>query len=142
MFSLRTLFLVVALAAIFAAALIHPTTYWAISVALLSATTIILGTFGVWRHRYNRTFWMPFCFVGWLFIAFAVIADPPAVLRVVPSSYIEYLNSGVRPWLASLTSVIYMVVGLYALAAACVAGTLSVFASFLLRHKSDQSPTV
>jgi hypothetical protein len=71
-FSLKYLFALVALAAFFTAAIIHRTPFWTVTAVNLTAVVLLVGTIGVWFQRLNRTFWIPFCLVGWFYFVFAL----------------------------------------------------------------------
>jgi len=71
-FSLKYLFALVALAAFFTAAIIHRTPFWTVTAVNLTAVVLLVGTIGLWFQRLNRTFWIPFCLVGWFYFVFAL----------------------------------------------------------------------
>jgi hypothetical protein len=70
-FSLRTLLVVVLVAAIFAAALVYRTPMWAVAAVNLTITVLTIGTLGVWMGSFKPRFWLSFCFVGWLYLLIA-----------------------------------------------------------------------
>jgi hypothetical protein len=68
-FSLRWLFAIVALAAIFTAALIYRTHLWTV-IAINTTVLVLLGaTIGVLLRRFNKTFTLAFLVAGWFYLA-------------------------------------------------------------------------
>lgn len=72
-FSLRYLFALVALAAVYAAALSVHNQYWIFIAVNLTFAILLAVTIGVWLERLNRIFWLPFAVVGWFYLAIAFI---------------------------------------------------------------------
>jgi hypothetical protein len=70
-FSLRTLLAVVLLAAIFTAALVYRTPVWVVVVVNLTMIVLIFGTLCAWIDGSQRRFWIPFAFVGWVYLVIA-----------------------------------------------------------------------
>ena len=66
-FSLRWLFVVIAISAIFSAAIIYRTPFWTLTAVNLTVIILFVGSLGLWFQRLNQTFWMPFCAVGWFY---------------------------------------------------------------------------
>src|SRR5687768_7731623 len=77
-FTLKYVFALVAVAAIFTAALIYRTPLWALAAVNLAIIVLLAGTFGVWFQRLNRTFWIPFISIGWVYL---ILSFTPATLN-------------------------------------------------------------
>src|SRR5687768_4504319 len=91
-FSLKYLFALIALAAIFTAALIYPTSWWALAAVNLTVVVLAAVTLGVWFQRLNQTFWLSFCLIGWLYLTLSFTpADVTRLAYYVPSKQISYL---------------------------------------------------
>ncbi len=68
MFSLRTLFVGVAYAALVCAALVTPSSYLGSSVVTLTLAIAAGATIAAWRTPSARGFYGPFAFVTWLYL--------------------------------------------------------------------------
>ena len=66
-FSLRTLLAVVLVAAIFAATILYLSLLSTVIAVNLTLIYLFVGTLGVWVGRFDRTYWIPACFVGWVY---------------------------------------------------------------------------
>jgi hypothetical protein len=89
-FSIKWLFGVVAIAAIFTAALVYRTPLWTFIAINTAVVVLLAATIGVWLRRLNRTFWLAFCVVGWFYLAVSFV--PVKAVRLVyyiPSNYIS-----------------------------------------------------
>jgi hypothetical protein len=84
---LRRLFVIVAVAAIYTAALIYRTPFWAFVAINLAVLILLIATVGVWLQYLTRAFWLPFCIVGWFYLAVAF--TPATITRLA-----NYLPSG------------------------------------------------
>ena len=72
-FSIRTLLLVVVVAAFCAAALFRHSAFWASAMVSLVLFFNIAGTIVAWLRPERRLFWVPFCVVGWSFFFLALV---------------------------------------------------------------------
>lgn len=71
-FSLKYLFALMAIAAIFTAAIIYRTPFWAVAAVNSAVIVLFVGTIGLWFQRLNRAFWIPFCAVGWFYFVLSL----------------------------------------------------------------------
>lgn len=133
-FSLKYLFALVAIAAIFNAALFFRTPLWAF-IAINTAVVILLAaTIGVWLHRLNRTFWLPFCVVGWFYLAVAL--TPASINRLA-----SYLPSGQAlakgPTIQTVRDVQRFADVIDTVVALLLGGLAGIITSLLLRQKRE-----
>jgi hypothetical protein len=70
-FSIRTLLAVIVLWAFYATALTYQNVMWTMAAINVAIAILVGGTLGVWLGEFHRRFWIPFCFVGWLYLAVA-----------------------------------------------------------------------
>ena len=100
-FSLRTLFAVVLIAAIFTTALIYRTPVFAYAVGLVAVGLLILGTVGSLFGGFSKRFWIPFSVVGWLYlaIAFTPLASTRLILYLPSTrlSYVAWNKESIKP---------------------------------------------
>jgi hypothetical protein len=83
-FSLKYLFAIVAIAAIFAAAFIYRTPLWA-SLAINTALVLLLAaTTGVLLRRLNWTFWIPFCLFGLVYLLLSFTSNNARISYYLP----------------------------------------------------------
>lgn len=91
-FSLRTLLIAVLLIAVIAAALIYQNRMWAVAIVNVTIALLVVGTLGLWIGQFNRAFWIPFCFVGWLYLAIAFTdADINRLVTLLPGTQVSWL---------------------------------------------------
>jgi hypothetical protein len=90
-FSLRTLFAVVLIAAIFTATLLYTTDGLFAVLLLLALGILSVGTTSILFGGLPRRFWIPFCIVGWLYlaVAFTPLASNRLTLYL-PSTQLSY----------------------------------------------------
>src|SRR5687768_6038777 len=96
-FFIKWLFALVALAAISAAALVYRTELWAMAAILLAIALLLTATCGVWVHRFDRSFWIPFCVVGWFYLLVAFSDRVNALAPYLPSTYLAQLVERQQP---------------------------------------------
>lgn len=72
-FSIRTLLVVVAVAATAAAALLRHSAFWASAMVTLVFLFCIAGTIIAWLRPERRLFWVPFCLVAWPYFFVALV---------------------------------------------------------------------
>jgi hypothetical protein len=72
-FSIRTLLLVVTVAAFCAAALLRHSAFWASAMVSLVLLFNIAGSITAWLRPQRRLFWVPFCVVGWSLFFIALV---------------------------------------------------------------------
>lgn len=91
-FSLRTLFAVVLFAAIFAAVLLYRTPVLFLFLVVLVLGILSVGTAGILFGGLPKHSWIPFCLVGWLYlaVAFTPLASTRLVLYL-PSTRLSYV---------------------------------------------------
>jgi hypothetical protein len=89
-FSLKYLFLFVTLSAIFSAALIYPLSAWPPVTINLTLVVLAAATLGVSLQRLNKTFWLPFLLVGWLYLAIAFMPKLLSISSFLPSKYVTF----------------------------------------------------
>jgi hypothetical protein len=80
-FSIKWLFALVAVAAVFVAAIVYRTQLWAFAAINVAVVALVASSIGVWFQRLDRTFWIPFCAVGWGYVALSF--TPSAINRLV-----------------------------------------------------------
>jgi hypothetical protein len=79
-YSLKHLFVLIAIACIVVNALISPSPFWAFIVVNTAVVSLLAATIGAWMQLLNRAFWAPFCTVAWFYLVVAFI--PPNVHRL------------------------------------------------------------
>jgi len=91
-FSLRTLFAIVLIAAVSTAALFYRTPVLIFVLVVLVLGILSVGTAGVLFGGLPKRFWIPFCLVGWLYlaIAFTPLASTPLILYL-PSTRLSFV---------------------------------------------------
>jgi hypothetical protein len=133
-FSLKYLFVFVAIAAVFNAALIFRTPPWAIIAINTAVVTLLVPTVGLWLGRLDRTFWLPFCVVGWFYLVVAL--TPQSINRLA-----AYLPSGqavVKPVTGgALLNEQRFADVIDTVAALLFGGLAGIIASLLLRKKPE-----
>ena len=135
-FSLRYLFAFVAITAVFNAALIYRTPQLAIIAINTAVVTLLAATVGLWLERLDRTFWLPFCVVGWFYLIVAL--TPPSINRL--ASYLPSGQAMVKPVTTGALLKEQQFADVIDTAAALLLGGLAgVIASLLLRQKPEQS---
>jgi hypothetical protein len=146
-FSLKYLFVVIALAAIFTAAIVYRTPFWTVASVNVTVTVLFVGTIGLWFQRLNRTFWIPFCMVGWFYLAFALM--PLGMHRLnafLPGTQITHMinraeltvrhqtSTAAQEWRSGILNLFDILNSCWALIAGGLAGIIAVL---LLRPKQQ-----
>jgi hypothetical protein len=133
-FSLKYLFAFVAIAAVFNAALVFRTPHWAIIAINTAVVTLLVPTVGLWLERLDRTFWLPFCVVGWFYLIVAL--TPSSINRL--ASYLPSGQAIVKPVTTGTFLNEQRFADVIDTAAALLLGGLAgVIASLLLRQKAE-----
>src|SRR5687767_1758220 len=96
-FSIRWLLGMVLVAALFAAALAYHSSWWATAILSLTIALFVAATLGVWLKRLANEFWMPFVFVGWLYLAMAFAPNDMRLSSRLPGTQISL---AIWNWLA------------------------------------------
>jgi len=71
------------IAPFYVAALTYHSPLWTMAAINFAIAILIAGTLGLWIGGFQRGFWIPFCFVGWLY--FAISFTPSTMNRLVDS---------------------------------------------------------
>jgi hypothetical protein len=103
-FSLKYLFVFVTIAAIFTAAIIYKTQLWTLAAIYTTILVLLAGTLGLSTQRLRLKFWLAFCAVGWLYLAFSLTEN--CFASYVPSKRISYwLNrSDIEPLVKKISA--------------------------------------
>ncbi|MEX2142620.1 MAG: hypothetical protein WD894_25425 [Pirellulales bacterium] len=86
-FSLRWLFALVLVAAIFTAGLVYRTSLSTFVAVNLGVIVLLTATTGVLLGRLNRTFWLPFCVFGWFYFLSSLNPGSISVLNRYSPGY-------------------------------------------------------
>jgi hypothetical protein len=133
-FSLKYLFVFVAIAAVFNAALIFRTPHWAIIAVNTAVVTLLVPTVGLCLQGLDRTFWLPFCVVGWFYLIVAL--TPPSINRL--ASYLPSGQAMVKPvTTGALLSEQRFADVIDTAAALLLGGLAGTIATLLLRQKAE-----
>jgi len=96
-FSIRWLLAVVGIAALFAAALTYHSSWCATAILSLTIAMLAAATLSVRLKRGLTEFWLPFAFVGWLYLAMAFAPDTMRLSSRLPGTQVSLL---IWNWLA------------------------------------------
>jgi hypothetical protein len=96
-FSLKWLFVLVAIAALFAAAFNYQTQWWSISAVTLTLIILIAAACGLSLGLLAKPFWFPFVITGWTYCAVAFfgasVTDLPLSLPTTRLAYEMWQNA-------------------------------------------------
>ena len=98
-FSLRTLFALVALAAVACVALPNATRLWATSIFSLALAVLVVATFlAAFRRGAARAYWAGFCAVGWfyLLLVFGPVLREPLGQALITGLLLDELREWVQ----------------------------------------------
>ena len=70
-FSIKRLFVGVALAAIFVAAFVYQSEWWTIGIVTLTLAVLVAATLGLSLRLLKKPFWLTFCILGWTYFVVA-----------------------------------------------------------------------
>jgi hypothetical protein len=146
-FSLKYLFALVAIAAVFTAAVIYRTPFWTVTAVNLTVIILFVASLGVWFQRLNQIFWIPFCAAGWFYFIFALTPQGRNRLHAfLPGTQITHMinkmelairhgtETAAREWATGIVNLFDI---LNSCSALIVGGIAGIIASLLIRQKRE-----
>jgi hypothetical protein len=89
MFSLRSLFLIVAVAGLGAAAFVYPTGLWASVIVTVTLGVFVFALLRIYSHPERRMLWVPTAVIGWFCVALW-LWQPVAIREYLPTTRIVF----------------------------------------------------